>query len=111
MAKETPPWRQMFDSLEAPLRQASEGVAGSAEFSKMLMSATENWKSLNAKSREALAKLMHLSNIPAHSDLTKLSRQVGSLTGKVETLLLRTENLAEVLDEIRQELGQLRKSG
>lgn len=105
MAEDVPAWRQMFDLFEAPMRENLGALTNSAEFSAALMHATQNWQSLNKKTKDAMTKLMHLSNIPAHSDITKLSRQVGTLTCKVDTLAAQMENMAETLDAIRAALA------
>lgn len=104
MAKEAPLWRQMFDAVEGPLGDQAAAIAKTGDFSSLLLFATQNWQTMNAKSRDALAGLMHLSNVPTHGDVTKLSRQIGSLTGKIETILARLEVLGETLDELRDEL-------
>lgn len=102
MAEEVPVWRQMFDAFEKPMREYGSAVTNSPDFSEMMMNLSQNWSSLNEKTKESIAKLMHFSNLPAHSDLTKLSRQVGALTGKVETIAARLEEMGETLDEIRK---------
>lgn len=110
MAEDVPVWRQMFDAFEKPMREYGGAVTNSPDFSEMMMNLSQNWSSLNDKTKESIAKLMHFSNIPAHSDVTKLSRQVGVLTGKVETLAARLEEMGETLDEIRQALkGKTKK--
>ena len=105
MAEESPIWRQMFDAFEAPMREQAGAITNSAQFSEMLMHAAQNWQSLNDKTKEAMTTLMHLSNIPAHSDVTKLSRQVGTLTGKVETITARLEDMNELLEDIRAKVA------
>ena len=87
MADDVPAWRQIFDMLATPMGEKAASVTNSAEFSAMLMNFTQNWQQLNEKSKEAMSQLMHASNVPAYTDITKLSRQIGQLTGKVETLL------------------------
>lgn len=104
MPEEVPIWRQIFDSFEKPMREYGGDFTNSPQFSETMMNLSQNWSSLNEKTKEAIAGLMHYSNIPAHSDLTKLSRQVGALAGRVETIAASLEEMAETLDEIRQSL-------
>ena len=111
MTEDQPIWRQMFDAMEKPLREPAEALINTEAFSRMLMFAGENWNSLNEATREGMAKLMHLSNVPAYTDLTRLSRQVGTLTGKVDTLSGRIEAMAETLEDVRALLGQTTASG
>ena len=93
-------WRQLFDAFEQPLRAHAEATASTAEFSSMLMQAVEQWQSLTEKSKETTAKLMHMSNVPAYSDVSRLSRQVGTLIGRVDTLAHRVETLIEMVEQL-----------
>ena len=102
-----PLWRQMFDMTEAPIRDQAQAVVESGQFSQMLMYAMEHWKSLNGQTQDAVAKLMHLSNVPAYSDLAKLTRQVGALTGKVDALAGTLEDIALCLEDMHAELARL----
>jgi hypothetical protein len=99
---EVPTWRQWFDMIEAPIRKQSEAAVSSENFTKAMLFAQENFGPLDKKRREALTKMMHLSNVPALSDVTKLSRQIGTLTHKVDTLLLQIESMSEAIDELRE---------
>lgn len=102
-----PVWRQMFDAAERPIGERAQAIVESGEFSGMLAFAMEHWRSLNGQTQDALAKLMHLGNVPAYSDLSKLARQVGTLTGKVDALAATLEDLANRMEDIHAELARL----
>jgi GNAT superfamily N-acetyltransferase len=105
-ASNQPVWRQFFDFVEKPLRARTEAMVGTEEFAQTLLTGMGAFNVLNEKSRDALAKVMHLYNLSAHSDLTKLSRQVGGLTNKVETILSKLEAIEEALD-LHQDIPRL----
>ena len=87
----------MFDTMESSLRGPTEKWANSEAFSAMLMTVSSNWHSLNEKTRDNLSKVMHAANVPSHSDVTKLMRQVGALTGKIDSLAARLETIEDQL--------------
>lgn len=98
MSNEAPVWKQLFDMIEGPLTEHATAVANSAEFSKLLASMSQKLNELEGKSKKASAEVLHLYNVPAYTDITKLSRQIGSLTNKVETLSAQIEEIMEKLD-------------
>lgn len=107
MHDDKPAWRVLFDAWEGTLRDTSEQWANSEEFSALLMSLGSNWQSLNAKTKDQLTKVMHLANVPSYTDIAKLHRQVGSLTGKVDDMSARMEELEDAMTRITEQLDAL----
>jgi len=97
MADDKATWRKFFDMMEGSVRGPAEKWANSEAFSAMLMNVSSNWHSLNESTRENLTKVMHAANISSHSDITKLMRQVGALTGKIDSLAARLETIEALL--------------
>jgi len=100
MAEDKAAWRTIFDMMEGSIRAPAEKWANSEAFSAMLMSVSSNWHALNENTRENLTKVMHAANISSHSDIAKLMRQVGALTGKIDSLAAR-------FDEIEAQIASL----
>ena len=110
MADDKPVWRKMFDTMEGGARGPVEDWANSEQFSNMLLNASTRWNDLNQTTQEHLAKLMHAANVPAYSDIAKLTRMVGSLTSKIDGLEARLEDMQEQLTEVCERLEENRKS-
>jgi hypothetical protein len=99
MAKPTNPrWRQAFDAVEKPLRERAEAIAGTEEFSRALMLLFGAVTTARRSARGASTYLLHLANLPAHADLRRLARQVGTLENKVEHLAAEVDRVARLLE-------------
>ena len=107
MADEQPLWKNMFDAMEASIRGTSEQWANSEQFSSFLVKLTNNWQSLNQETRDKLSEAMHLANVPAYTDIAKISRQIGALTGRVETLIAMVEDLDEKISHATAAMSTL----
>ena len=88
--------RQIFDRLEQPIREQAETVVARDDFVQALLLIQAYRKALNEKSRGAMSRMMHLWNIPAYSDINKLSRQIGNLANKLDTLQAEIEDLKQL---------------
>lgn len=100
MPKEEPQWRRAFDALEEPLRKRAEALAGTEEFSRVLLTAFGAWTSVARGARAASTSLLHSANLPAHADLRRLARQIGALEAKIEALDTALERLTERIDAL-----------
>ena len=99
MSKPNPLWRQAFDAVEQPLRRRAEAVAGTEEFSRVLMTAFGVWTSARRGVLGASTTLLHLANLPAYADLRRLRRQLGHLENRIEKLDADLDRLARRIDE------------
>lgn len=107
MAKPTDPlWRHAFDALEKPLRDRAEALAGTEEFSRALMAAFGVLTAARRGVRAASTKTLHLANLPAHADLRRLSRQLGTLENKVDKLASDLERVVRLLDDRERPRGK-----
>lgn len=95
MSNPKPLWRELFDKLEQPLREKAENIAASEGFNESMVEVQKLRARLNNKAQEKISGVMHTFNIPSYSDVTKLSRQLGLLIHKMDTLQMNIEELIE----------------
>ena len=98
MAKRNPRWREAFDSVERPLRERVEAIAGTEEFGRILVAAFGVWTTVRRATRGASTYLLHSANLPAHADFRRLARQLGALENKVDRLAADLERVERLLD-------------
>jgi hypothetical protein len=88
----TPQWRKAFDLVEGAAGSRLEELARTGAFAQALGLATRArtmaGRTVEARSRRAL----HLFNLPAASDVTRLRRQVASLDREVRRLTATLEH-------------------
>jgi hypothetical protein len=99
ITKTKPRWRQAFDALEEPLRKRAEELAGTEEFGRVLTVAFGAWTAITRNARGASATLLHLANLPAHTDFRRLARQVGSLENKIEKLAADVDRIGRRVEK------------
>lgn len=99
MPNPKPLWREFFDKLEEPLRETAEKIAASENFNVSMIEMQKLRARLNDKAHERISGVMHTFNIPSYNDVTKLSRQLGLLTHKVDTLQINIENIEDLIEE------------
>lgn len=100
MPKEEPRWRRAFDALEEPLRRRAEALAGTEEFSRLLLGAFGAWTSVARGARSASTTLLHSANLPAHADLRHLARRLGVVESKLDVLAAAVDRLSERIDAL-----------
>ena len=101
MAKQPPQnpmWRRAFDAVEQPARQKIEAAVGTQEFARVAMTLLSAWTTVGKTGRAATTRMLHVANIPAYTDLRRISRQLGALEGKVDKLAADLEELNRRLD-------------
>lgn len=92
--------RQVFDSVEEPLRQRVEAFASTEEYSRALLAAFGTWTMVARGARSLLGGLLHLANLPAHQDMRRLARQLGGLEGKVDHIAAELDRISSRLDRV-----------
>ena len=98
--------RQVFDSVEEPLRKQAEALAATEEYSRALLGAFGAWTTVSRGMRSVSSGLLHLANLPAHQDVRRLTRQLGALEGKVDRIAAELERISERLERTNRRGGK-----
>jgi hypothetical protein len=89
-----PLWRRLYDTAERAVAPRLESAVRTGCFAKG--TALAGWSQATARTQvEALsARVWHLVNLPAGTDVTRLRTQIGALDREVRRLALRLEQQA-----------------
>ena len=91
-APEPPLWRQAFDAAERAVAPRAEDLVRSEYFS-LATALVRRAQNVAGQSVQGLsARLWHLVNLPAGSDISRLRTQIGSLDREVRRLTLQLES-------------------
>ncbi|HEX4906262.1 MAG TPA: poly(R)-hydroxyalkanoic acid synthase subunit PhaE [Acidimicrobiales bacterium] len=83
---ERPAWRQLFDTVEAAVAPALEQVMRSEQFAVALGIATQAQKAVQERAERTMRRTLHLWNLPAGSDVTRILNEIGKLQREVREL-------------------------
>jgi hypothetical protein len=88
---QAPLWRRLYDTAERTVAPRLESVVRTEHFARG--AAFAGWAQATARAQaEALsARVWHLMNLPASTDIARLRTQIGSLDREVRRLALRLE--------------------
>jgi len=92
---EQPPlWRRLYDSAERTVGPRLEALVRTEHFARG--AALAGWAQATARAQvEALsARVWHLANLPAGTDIARLRAQIGALDRELRRLALRLEQQA-----------------
>jgi hypothetical protein len=94
-----PLWRRLYDTAERTVAPRLESVVRTEQFARG--AALAGWAQATARARaEALAaRMWHLMNLPAGTDVARLRTQIGALDREVRRLSLRLEQQAHSNNE------------
>jgi ribosomal protein S15P/S13E len=97
MADQRPLWRKAFDSVERTIAPGLESMVRSEEFADVATVAMRVRTDVAHGMERAMRRALHFWNLPAGSDVKRLSEQVASVER-------RLRELAKHVDELREEL-------
>lgn len=89
-----PPWWPVFIAVERAVGERLERATRSEEFARILTTAAHLDGALRAAYLSATAQNLHRANLPAWSDLVRLSEQLAALERRVADLGLKVERMA-----------------
>jgi hypothetical protein len=89
-----PLWRRLYDTAERAVGPRLEAVVRTGHFARG--AALAGWAQATARAQAAAlsARVWHLANLPAGSDIDRLRTQIGALDREVRRLALRLEQQA-----------------
>lgn len=86
-----PPWRQAYDEMERRIGPVVTEVAHNAEVLQGMAKGGALVDGVRSRVESAARAGWHLLNLPARSDVVRLSQQVGALDRQVRRLSLQLE--------------------
>jgi hypothetical protein len=95
MADDRPVWRQAFDAFEQAVGPRLEEFVRTDQFADAASSFTRAQSDMQRRVEEALSQLWHFWNIPAGSDVRRLSEQVASLERRLREMSKLLEESTE----------------
>jgi hypothetical protein len=82
-------WRRAYNAVEGNVSPRVEAVVHSDEFATVTAVIARTRRQAGGQVNTAAARLWHLMNLPARSDVQKLRTQVGALDREVRRLTLQ----------------------
>ena len=82
---EPPLWRRAFDKIENPTGRRLESAVRSSGFALVLTEALRLERSAARRARATSTGILHLFDLPAHSDLVALSRRLARLEAEIRS--------------------------
>jgi hypothetical protein len=110
MADQRPLWRKAFDSVERAIAPGLESAVRSEGFADVATVAMRVRADVARGAERAMRRALHLWNLPAGSDIKRLSEQVASVERRVRDLAKRLDDLAEDLHGQRAQPQRPRRS-
>jgi len=95
MAEEHPLWKKVFDTVERSVAPGLETAVRSEPFADAATVLTRLQAGIGRRVEQASRRALHFWNLPAGSDVKRVSEQIASLERRVRDLSKRLEDLAE----------------
>jgi len=100
---EKPQWRKSYDALERALAPTTEALVHSGEFTQVTAALFGFRRAVSDGVNGVAARVWHLVNLPAGTDVHRLRKQIGALDRDVRRLTLQLElQQAKTTDGIGQ---------
>ena len=88
---EKPQWRKSYDAVERKLAPTAEALVHSGEFAHLAGAVFGIRRTLGNSVNDVAARVWHLVNLPAGTDVHRLRKQIGALDRDVRRLSLQLE--------------------
>jgi hypothetical protein len=88
---EKPQWRKSYDALERLLAPTAEALVHSGEFAHVAAALFGVRRAVGNGVNGVAARVWHLVNLPAGTDVHRLRKQIGALDRDVRRLSLQLE--------------------
>jgi hypothetical protein len=97
MPDQRPLWRKAFDSVERAIAPGLESTVRSEGFADVATVLMRMQAAMTRSTERAMRRALHMWNLPAGSDVKRVSEQIASLERRIRDLAKRVEDLAEEL--------------
>lgn len=99
MTTRVPPWRRLFDRVEAAIGRPLEDALDDPRVNEMLVRGLEKSRHGGRRWRGAAAAVLHLYNLPSHSDIRRLERRLGAMEKQLLEISDAVERLAKSIEK------------
>lgn len=86
-----PQWRRSYDAVERLVAPSAEALVHSAEFTQVTAALFGVRRALGSHASGLAARVWHLVNLPAGTDVHRLRKQIGALDRDIRRLSLQLE--------------------
>ena len=86
MASTQPMWRQVIDTADSAVGPRLEQLVKTEEFAIAVGLLVRTRNEIQRRAERQTRRLLHLLNLPAGSDITRLMRQIGELERQIQEL-------------------------
>ena len=98
MSEARPVWRQAFDALEGTVGPPLKIVVNSEQFAVAVGLAARLQKAAQRRTEQQTRRLLHLWNLPAGSDVTRIIAEIGKLQAQLRDLSRQVNAMKEAED-------------
>ena len=98
MSDDRPAWRQGFDAVEAAIAPRLEELVKTEQFQIAAGLLANVQRSAQARAERDMRRALHLWNLPAGSDVTRILNEIGKLQREVRELARRLDEREGVTD-------------
>ena len=100
-----PKWRQTFDSIEREVTPRLDTIIRSEQFAVATGLAAQMQRRIAKQAARNTRRVLHLLNLPAGTDVTRLLNEIGQLKAQVRSLSSQIE--AQAVDRALRPLGEV----
>ena len=100
-----PKWRQTFDSIEREVTPRLDTIIRSEQFAVATGLATQMQRRIAKQAARNTRRVLHLLNLPAGTDVTRLLNEIGQLKAQVRSLSSQIE--AQAVGRALRPLGEV----
>ena len=97
-----PGWRRAYDAAEGTVAPRAEALARTNQFARATATIAGGRRLVSDRVNGTAARLWHLINLPAGTDVQRLRVQVGALDREVRRLTLQLDHQARQRDQDRR---------
>jgi hypothetical protein len=91
MANDRPLWRQGFDTVDQAVAPRLTDLVQSEQFAVAAGIVTRLQRGVQRRTERTTRRMLHLVNLPAGSDVTRLLHEIGTLQAQVRDLSRKLE--------------------
>lgn len=95
MSEARPLWRQAFDLVEGAVGPPLKTIVNSEQFAIAMGLAAKAQKTAQRRTERTTRRLLHLWNLPAGSDVTRIIAEIGKLQREVRELTRQVDAIRE----------------
>lgn len=95
MSEARPLWRQAYDTVEGAVGPALKTVVNSEQFAVAVGLLSKAQKTAQRRTEQQTRRLLHLWNLPAGSDVTRIIAEIGKLQAQMREISRQVNAMKE----------------